>query len=88
MLSMLTVKVSRKHQIAVPATVRRQLGIRPGDRLGVEIDGTRIVLQLRPRGVLEELISLAPELWQGIEATDYLRDLRHEWSNREFGGAR
>jgi AbrB family looped-hinge helix DNA binding protein len=82
MLSVLTVKVSRKHQIAVPASVRRQLGIRPGDRLGVEVDGKRIVLKPQPRDALEALVGLAPELWQGIEATDLLRELRDEWSHR------
>jgi AbrB family looped-hinge helix DNA binding protein len=80
---MASVKVSRKNQIAVPAAARRRLGIRPGDRLEVEVGDDAIVLRPRPTGVADELRDLAPELWQGIDAATYLRDLRDEWSRRE-----
>ena len=37
LLSVTSVKVSKKNQIAVPAAARKQLGIKPGDRLEVEV---------------------------------------------------
>ena len=86
---MTTVKVSKKHQIAVPAAVRRQLGIRAGDRLRVEIDGSSMILRReRPTKpaptTLREFLDLAPELWEGIDSAGYLRELRDEWSHREL----
>lgn len=84
MLSMTSVKVSRKNQIAVPAAARRRLGIRPGDRLEVEVSDTGIVLRPRVVSVVDELRDLAPELWRGIDADRYLRELRDEWSHREL----
>jgi AbrB family looped-hinge helix DNA binding protein len=80
---MTSVKVSRKNQIAVPAAARRQLGIRPGDLLEVEVGDGAIVLRPRPTSVADELRDLAPELWHGIDAATYLRDLRDEWARRE-----
>src|SRR5690242_10450903 len=74
----ITVKVSRKHQISVPAAVRRQLGIRPGDRLRVEVDGSRVILQPQPNDALTALLTVAPDLWRGVDAAEYLRELREE----------
>lgn len=83
MLSVERVKVSRKNQIAVPATVRRKLGIRPGDWLEVEVADGEAVLRPQPRSALGELVSIAPEIWRGVEGKAYLRELRDEWSHRE-----
>ena len=47
------VKVSKKHQIAVPAEVRKQLGIRSGDELLVELRGGRWELRHLSDGVSE-----------------------------------
>jgi AbrB family looped-hinge helix DNA binding protein len=83
MLSVTRVKVSRKNQIAVPAEVRRKLGIKPGDWLEVETKEHEVVLRPSARDALEELISIAPEIWRGIDTQTYLRELRDEWSHRE-----
>jgi AbrB family looped-hinge helix DNA binding protein len=83
MLSVTRVKVSRKNQIAVPARARKALGIQPGDWLDVEVTGGQLVLKRGPRDALRELIEVAPEIWQGIDAEAYVRELRDEWSHRE-----
>ena len=80
---MASVKVSRKNQIAVPAAARRQLGIRPGDRLEVEVcDGT-IILRPRRANYADELREFAAPHWRGVDGAKYLRELRDEWSHRE-----
>jgi len=77
------VKVSSKNQIAVPAAVRRQLGIKPGDTLRVEVKGR--VATLAPehpaaeRDVLSELLNVAPELWRNFDGEAYINELRGEW---------
>lgn len=81
MPEMMTVKVGRKGQVTLPAAVRRQLGIGPGDRLGVRMVGRRLVLQRAPDDVLQALVSLAPEVWRGVDATEYVRGLRDEWTS-------
>lgn len=41
---MTVVTVSPKYQIVIPETVRKQLGIRPGQKLEAMADGDQVVL--------------------------------------------
>ena len=78
MLSMATVKVSKKNQIAVPSAVRRQLGIKAGDRLEFEVEDSRLIL--RPsKSWLEEWKRLGAEVGWTSEDSEYVRKLRDEW---------
>ena len=40
--SMATVTVSEKGQVVIPAPIRHSLGIKPGSKLGFEMDGSTI----------------------------------------------
>jgi AbrB family looped-hinge helix DNA binding protein len=79
---MLSVKVSTKHQIAVPSEARHRLGIRAGDRLDVEIDGDAIVLRKRPARASDRLRGLGSDVWSGVDPIEYVRELRREWDDR------
>ena len=79
---MLSVKVSTKHQIAVPSEARQRLGINAGDRLEVEIGDDAIILRKRPARASERLRGLGAEIWQGIDPVEYVRELRREWDDR------
>ncbi|MCG8469315.1 MAG: AbrB/MazE/SpoVT family DNA-binding domain-containing protein [Gemmatimonadetes bacterium] len=64
-----SVKMSSKNQIVVPKEARLALGLQPGDRLAVEVDGVEIRMEkLAPdledhlRGSLKEL-GPRDELW-------------------------
>ena len=46
-------KVSSKGQLVIPAAIREQLGIRPGTRVAVRVDGGEMVLH--PQSVEAEL---------------------------------
>jgi AbrB family looped-hinge helix DNA binding protein len=75
---MLSVKVSAKHQIAVPSEARRALGIQAGDRLTVEIREDEIALRRRPSGAVERLRGLGGGYW-GDDPVAYIRAMRDEW---------
>ena len=79
---MLSVKVSTKHQIAVPSEARRRLGIRAGDRLEVEISEDAIILRKRPARASDRLRGLGSDVWQGVDPVEYVRELRREWDDR------
>lgn len=81
-LSMLSVKVSSKHQIVVPSQARRSLGIVAGDRLEVEVKDDSIVLRPRARRASERLRGLGSETWKGVDPVEYVRALRREWDER------
>jgi AbrB family looped-hinge helix DNA binding protein len=63
------VKVSKKHQIAVPSEVRKQLGIKSGDDLLVELRD----------GYSQRLRGLHREVWEGVEPQEYVRQEREAW---------
>ena len=80
-----TTTVSSRYQITLPAEGRKALGIKPGDRLEVEVEGGRIVLRLvRPpvKELLEKLIAEDPEAVKeigeatGHDAVAFIRELR------------
>jgi AbrB family looped-hinge helix DNA binding protein len=75
---MQSVKVSTKHQIVVPSGARRQLAISAGDRLTVEVRGEELVLKRRLPRASDRLRGLGAHVWQGIDPTAYVRELREE----------
>lgn len=76
---MISVKVSSKHQIAVPSEARKALGIKAGDRLSVEIVDDAMVI--RPRQLAgDRLFGIARGTWEGIDPVDHVRQLRDEWT--------
>jgi len=75
--SMLSVKVSAKHQIVVPSEVRRKLGIKAGDRLGVEVKKGNVVLSPKSSSAADRLYGLGRGVYGDPVA--YIRALRDEW---------
>jgi AbrB family looped-hinge helix DNA binding protein len=67
-------RVSRKHQVTLPADALRAAHIEPGDELHVTVDGGRLVLT-PVDDPLELLIGSAP----GLSAATNLDALRNEW---------
>ncbi|MGI8913371.1 MAG: AbrB/MazE/SpoVT family DNA-binding domain-containing protein [Chloroflexota bacterium] len=74
------VKVSSKHQIAVPAEVRRQLHIESGDHLLMEVRDGVAVLVPEPADYVARLRGLHQEVWQDIDAQEYVRGERDAWT--------
>jgi len=77
---MLSVKVSSKNQIVVPARVRHELGIKAGDRLSVEIRGRELVM--RQDGSAVDRLYGAGKGMYGPDPVAYVRALRDEWEER------
>ena len=70
------VKVSSKYQIAVPAAVRRELGIKAGDRLLMNVRNGLIVLMPEPQDWVEAARGLGREIWDGVDPVEYVREER------------
>jgi AbrB family looped-hinge helix DNA binding protein len=66
-------KLSTKGQVVLPSSIRRRLGLRPGDALDARIDAGKIVLSPprrrgpKPRIVLDKITGL-PVLTAGPKA--------------------
>ena len=68
-----SVKMSSKNQIVVPKAAREALGLKPGDRLAVSLDGDTVHMEKLPpdwedrlRGSLGDLTTRG-DLWPELE---------------------
>lgn len=68
-----SVKMSSKNQIVVPKTAREALGLKPGDRLAVSVNGGTVQMEKLPpdqedrlRGSLRDLTGRR-DLWPELE---------------------
>ncbi|HVQ89615.1 MAG TPA: AbrB/MazE/SpoVT family DNA-binding domain-containing protein [Mycobacteriales bacterium] len=68
-------RVSRHHQITVPAAILDAAHIGPGDEVDFATDGDGRIVVTRFRDPLEDLIGSAP----GLSAATDLESLRDEW---------
>jgi AbrB family looped-hinge helix DNA binding protein len=74
------VRVSSRYQIAVPSTVRQRLTINRGDHLLVDVREGHIILVPEPKSYAQRLRGLYREVWQGVDAQDYVRQERDAWT--------
>jgi len=79
MTEAISVKVSKRYQIALPSLARKQLNIQAGDRLLVDIQGGMIVLLPQPENYAEYLAGLHKDIWQDVDTDAYLEQERDAW---------
>jgi len=70
-------KLSSKSQIVLPAEIRRELAINPGDLLEVVTEKEAIVIRKAPFSFVEALQECTSPLWQGYESE--LEKSRDQW---------
>lgn len=70
------VKVSERGQIALPSSVRKQLNIKPGDYLVVDVQDGLIIMAPTPSSNTNYLLGLHKEIWAETDTTEYLREER------------
>ena len=75
------VKVSSRYQIAVPAEVRKKLGIKRGDHLVIDVRGHSILLLPEPSDYSEHLRGLHREVWDGQDPQKYVVQEREAWQS-------
>ena len=68
-------RISRKHQVTLPVDAMREAGLRPGDELRVDPDGTGRLVLVRERDVVAELAGDMGDVYTS-GALDRIRD---EW---------
>ncbi len=75
------VKVNSKFQIALPTSVRTQLGIQQGDELLIDVRGNHVVLMREPKDYAAALAGLHADVWEGVDPQAYVRGLRDACSH-------
>lgn len=78
---LVSVKVSRRHQISVPRIARERLNIKSGDRLLVDVQDGLLILLPQPENYTVHLAGLHREIWVGVDANSYLEEERAAWNH-------
>ena len=70
--------LSSKSQLVLPAEIRRKLGIHPGDRLIVELEGDHAVIRKRPCSDVAALAAYRSGIWRNYASE--IQNARDEWN--------
>ncbi len=76
-MSLITTTLNAQSQLPLPAEIRRQLGIQPGDRLIVETEDDCIIIRKAPPSDVDALAAYQSDLWRGY--AEQLAQARDEW---------
>jgi AbrB family looped-hinge helix DNA binding protein len=80
-MSTTSVKVSVKYKITIPKIARKELNLKKGDRLLVDVQDSVIVLIPEPKHYADHLQGLHSEIWKDIDIQEYLSGERKAWTN-------
>ena len=75
------VKVSSKYQIVIPREAREKLDLKAGDKLIIKANNEKIIIYPQPKNYAKYALGLGKEIWQGIDATEYVRKEREAWKS-------
>jgi AbrB family looped-hinge helix DNA binding protein len=73
------VKISSKHQIAVPSAIRKELQLGPGDQLLARVRDGVIVLVPERGDAVDQLRGLGREIWEDTDVDEYINQERDSW---------
>lgn len=80
---MIQTQVSTKYQVVIPKKIRRQIGLKPGQKLDIELSGDKIVLTaakpLEEWKWPEDYLKYLPNPWEGEDSEKYLENERNSW---------
>jgi len=71
-----------KNQIAIPKAVRKMLAIGPGDQLILHVEKDSLILKEKPKSYTKHLRGLHKAVWEGLDATEYIRKERKAWEEK------
>lgn len=77
--------ISTKNQITLPAHLLRELGIGPGDRLAIKLEGKRLVMRPRPKNWAEYYAGSLRGVYgdTAAEIDAYVKELRENTERDE-----
>lgn len=75
------IKVSSKYQIVIPREVREKLNLKTGDKLIIKANDDKIVIYPQPKNYAKYALGLGKEIWQDIDATEYVQRERKTWKS-------
>lgn len=82
-MSQITVKISSKHQIVIPAAIRKELHLTAGDHLVAQVRDGVIILVPRRGNAVDQLQGLSRDIWAEEDVQTYIDQERGAWNGGE-----
>lgn len=79
-MTQISVTITKRHQITLPAEIRDELGLEAGCRLLMQVRAGTIVLVPLQGSLVEQLRGLHSGIWR-IDVDRYLEEERDSWSD-------
>ena len=75
------VTVGPKLQVVIPKNVRKTVpDLKPGKKVRVHpLNAQSVIIEIPSNDWVDETYGMHKDIWQGIDATEYIRKLRSEW---------
>lgn len=77
---MTAVTLSSKNQVVIPKHAREALGLSPGKKLLVHVEGD-IIMAREPDDYVKKLRGLHKEVWKNLDTDEYLEEERKSWDD-------
>jgi antitoxin PrlF len=82
MARVFSAKLTSRFQLTIPAVLRRQLEIEPGDLMNLTVDGGKVLLRAAKEGWTESSRGLGEEVWNRAGgAADAVERERDSWES-------
>ena len=75
------ITVSSKYQIVIPREAREKLNLKTGDKLIIKTNNEKIIIYPQPKSYAKYSLGLGKEIWQGIDAIEYVKKERQTWKS-------
>jgi len=75
------ITISSKYQIVIPREAREKLNLKTGDKLIIKADDEKIIIYPQPKSYTKYALGLGKEIWQGIDAAEYVKKERQTWKS-------
>lgn len=77
------IQVNVKYQVVIPKEARKKVGIKPGQRMNVNVSGDQIIFSpSRGKGELkwpEDYYKKLEDIWRGVDVDKYMEEERNSW---------
>ncbi len=77
--------VSTKYQVVIPKQARKQISLKPGQRMNVEIIGGKVILsKVKSKKELNwplDYVKKLGDIWEGVDVDKYLDEERNSWDD-------
>lgn len=81
-MNSISVKLNKHNQMTLPKEAREALGVKPGGRVAVVVEGQTVWLLSEPENWTEYICGLGAEVWAALGGGErFLAEVRGTWEH-------